>query len=116
MSTIQETRSAKVFAAKCPEPECDGQGKISSVSEVVKVDQKTGEKTQRRYVTCGTCGHRWAQDGPPARDKPVGEFIAGPCELHTHHGEGRIYTKNTPRPHAVCDQCGHTWRALRKVE
>lgn len=115
-STIQETRSPKVFAEPCPQDDCEGQGKIYAVAERIKIDPVTGDKTQRRYVKCVECGHKWAQDGPPAREKPEGDYIAGPCERIASHGEGRIYSKGAAIPLAVCDECGHEWRAVRKVE
>ena len=115
-STIQETRSPKVFAEKCPVKDCGGQGKIYAAAETFKIDPKTGDKSQRRYVKCDKCGHKWAQDGPPASERPEGEYIAGPCEAHPMHGDGRIYNPNAVIPLAVCDECGHTWRAVRLVE
>ncbi len=115
-STIQETRSPKVFAEPCPKDDCDGQGKIYAVAERTKVHPVTGERTQRRYVKCQKCGHTWGQDGPPASKQPQGAYIAGPCQAHEKHGEGRIAVPNAVIPKAICDQCGFEWHAIRKVE
>jgi hypothetical protein len=115
-STIQETRSPKVFAEPCPQEGCEGQGKIYAVAERCKVHPETGERTQRRYVKCGECGHTWGQDGPPASDQPTGEYVAGPCQEHESHGEGRIAVQKHIPPTAVCDTCGRQWQAIRKVE
>ena len=120
--TIHETRSPKVFAESCPQ--CEAPGRIYAASETIKttnvVDATTGEatavNTRRRYVRCTVCDHCWAQDGPPASEKLDGDYIAGPCERVPAHGPGRIWTKNAVIPMAVCDQCGHQWRAVRKVE
>lgn len=124
-SAIQETRSPKVFAEPCPisvaygdgemKP-CGGQGKIYAVAERMKVHPETGVRTQRRYVKCQKCGYTWGQDGPPASKQPQGEYVAGPCQQHEHHGEGRIAVPNAVIPKAVCDQCGFEWHAIRKVE
>ncbi len=124
-STIQETRSPKVFAEPCPKmtpdgegklQKCNGQGKIYGAYERIKIDPETGERTQRRYVKCEKCGHKWGQDGPPASLNLVGDYFAGPCEKHPQHGDGRIAVKQHIIPTAVCDTCGHMWAAARKVE
>lgn len=115
-SAIQETRSPKVFAEPCPKDDCDGQGKIYAASERMKVDPVTGERTQRRYVKCAKCGHKWGQDGPPHLKQPQGEYVAGPCQQHEHHGEGRIAVPNAVIPKAICDTCGFDWPAIRKLE
>lgn len=51
-----------------------------------------------------------AAANPEAVKRP--RVTAGPCEKHPAHTNTRVYcTKGTTR-HAVCDDCGHTWKLI----